>query len=103
MGISIKEIEMEVTWTFAVLEALAFALVGALEGELEIWKAYVNKRLFLYLRALLASGAFVASQVYSNPPDEVLLVLGALVVFLGVLGYWPKVQEIDARWIRSNR
>lgn len=91
---------MEITWTFALLEALAFAIASALEGELAFWKQYVNERLFLYLRGVLATAAFIASQAYPDVPDTVMIGLGAVVVFLGVLGYWPKMQRFEARWIK---
>jgi hypothetical protein len=88
---------IQITWTFAVLEALAFAVVAAVEGETKVWRLTLPSRLFLYFRALLAGGAFVASQVYQSPSPLVMVGLGALAVVLGVLGYWPKVQQVGAR------
>lgn len=88
---------MEITWTFAVLVALSFAVVKALESELEHWGLVVLPRIWLYARAIGAIVAFVLSQVYQTVPQNAMIVLGALAIGLGVLGYWPEVQKVGAR------
>lgn len=88
---------VEITWTFAVLEAFAIALSSAIEGETRFFGVVLHDRLFLYLRGILMSGAFIASQLITTVPDSVIVSVGAVTVFLGVLGYWPQVQNIAAR------
>ncbi len=88
---------MEITWTLAILEALAFAVVKAVEGELTHWGVVIAPRLWVYAKALGAVIALVLSQLYPTVPENVLIILSALAVGLGILGYWPEVQKVGTR------
>jgi hypothetical protein len=89
---------MEIVWSVAVLTAIGFAIVKGIESELEQhWGIVPKKRIWLYARAGVAVGAVLLTGLLPTVPPEVLLVLTALAAGLGVLGYWPEVQQIGAR------
>jgi hypothetical protein len=98
---------MSFDWSLVVLTALFLAFIGALEGELLVWGVVVAERLFLYLRAIVSAAAFLLYQYMPSPSQNLLIGLGALAIFLGVLGYWPQVQRVASRlqgnWAQNRR
>jgi len=88
---------MEIVWSYAVVLALAIALVKFVEGELKAWNVEIPERVWLYARGVVSAAAVGLTSYFTSVPQDVLIIMGIVATFLSVLGYWPEVQELGLR------